>query len=50
MLPFDRHSHLSLGAQGGNNGAKGQYVKDTLNLTEGQIVYVYVEGKEKELT
>ncbi len=35
------------GAQGGNNGAKGQYVKDTLNLTKGQTVYVYVGGQGK---
>lgn len=33
------------GAQGGNNGAKGQYVKDTINLTQGQVVYVYVGGQ-----
>lgn len=33
------------GAQGGNNGAKGQYVKDTVNLTQGQVVYVYVGGQ-----
>src|SRR5690606_17023907 len=35
------------GAQGGNNGAKGQYVKDTLDLTKGQTVYVYVGGQGK---